>query len=99
MHYRNWKKKPVKKFIHVLQLRVHPSIIDLKEKLVTHNGKKHDVVLTYITSRGLWYKYSWKGDKAKSGGIATNIGVHFFDLLIWLFGKIDTSIVHHVAGR
>ena len=78
----------------ILQLRVHPSIIDLKEKLVTHNGKRHDVVLTYITSRGLWYNYSWKGDKAKSGGLATNIGVHFFDLLIWLFGGVDKSIVH-----
>ena len=83
-----------KKIYTVLQLRVHPSILNLKEKLVTHNGKTHDVVLTYITSRGLWYKYSWKGDKAKSGGIGTNIGVHFFDLLTWLFGGIDTSIVH-----
>ena len=83
-----------KKIYTVLQLRVHPSIIALKKKLHSQNGKRHDVVLTYITSRGLWYKYSWKGDSAKSGGIATNIGVHFFDLLIWLFGKVDKSIVH-----
>ena len=83
-----------KKVYNILQLRVHPSIIALKEKLKLHNGKKHDVVLTYITSRGMWYKYSWKGDISKSGGIATNIGIHLFDLLIWLFGDIDENIVH-----
>ncbi len=83
-----------KKVNTVLQLRVLPSILALKEKLLLHNGKKHNVVLTYITSRGMWYNYSWKGDVAKSGGIATNIGIHFFDLLMWLFGSIETSIVH-----
>ena len=83
-----------KKVYNILQLRVHPSIIELKKKLELHNGKKHDVVLTYITSRGLWYKYSWKGDQAKSGGIATNIGIHLFDLLMWLFGDIEISEVH-----
>lgn len=83
-----------KKVFNVLQLRVHPSIIELKEKLKTHNGKKHDVVLTYITSRGLWYRYSWKWDISKSGGIATNIGIHLFDLLMWLFGPIETSEVY-----
>lgn len=83
-----------KKVYNILQLRVHPSIIALKEKLKLHNGKKHDVVLTYITPRGMWYKYSWKGDISKSGGIATNIGIHLFDLLIWLFGEIDENIVY-----
>ena len=67
----------------ILQLRVHPSLIELKKKLDIEKQKKHDVVLTYITSRGPWYKFSWKGDHHKSGGIATNIGIHFFDLLIW----------------
>ena len=83
-----------KKVNTILQLRVLPSILALKKKLMLHNGKKHDVVLTYITSRGMWYNYSWKGDLTKSGGIATNIGIHFFDLLIWLFGDIETSVVH-----
>lgn len=79
----------------ILQLRVHPSLIQLREKLLkSRNGKKHDVVLTYITSRGTWYHYSWKGNVNKSGGIATNIGVHFFDLLIWLFGKPVSKEVH-----
>lgn len=76
-----------KKVYNVLQLRVHPSIIELKKKLKPQNGKKHDVVLSYITSRGLWYKYSWKWDVSKSGGIATNIGIHLFDLIMWLFGS------------
>lgn len=83
-----------KKINNILQLRVLPSITSLKEKLVLNNGKKHDVVLTYITSRGMWYRYSWKGDSTKSGGIATNIGIHFFDLLIWLFGNIESSALH-----
>ena len=69
------------KVYNILQLRVHPSIIALKEKL-KYNGKKHEVVLTYITSRGPWYRYSWKGDATKSGGVATIIGIHFFDLLM-----------------
>ncbi len=81
------------KVYNILQLRVHPSIIALKEKL-KYNGKKHEVVLTYITSRGPWYRYSWKGDAAKSGGVATNIGIHFFDLLMWLFGKVEDSFVY-----
>lgn len=79
-----------KKIYTVLQLRVHPALIALKEKLNTQHSTlktKHEVLLTYITSRGKWYEYSWKGDQQKSGGIATNIGIHFFDLLMWLFGK------------
>lgn len=71
----------------ILQLRVHPSLIALKQKISNApKDKKFKVRLTYITSRGLWYRYSWKGDEAKSGGIATNIGIHFFDMLTWLFG-------------
>lgn len=76
----------------ILQLRVHPLIQQLKEKLeLEKSGKRHKVRLTYITSRGMWYHYSWKGDNEKSGGIGTNIGIHFFDLLMWLFGKPQTT--------
>ncbi len=79
----------------ILQLRVHPSLIALRKKLMADNsGKKHDVCLTYITSRGRWYLVSWKGHMERSGGLATNIGIHFFDLLIWLFGPVDRSEVH-----
>ncbi len=86
----------------VLQLRLHPSLIELKNKL-KQKKKKAEVVLTYITSRGLWYNFSWKGDEEKSGGIVTNIGIHFFDLLIWLFGKVQDSELHlydkkHASG-
>lgn len=80
----------------VLQLRVHPALIELREKLLAgRSGKQHDVMLTYITSRGAWYHNSWKGAAEKSGGVATNIGVHFFDLLLWLFGKAGDCRVHH----
>jgi UDP-N-acetyl-2-amino-2-deoxyglucuronate dehydrogenase len=72
----------------VLQLRVHPSLVELKRKLdLGPAGRRPQVVLTYVTSRGVWYRYSWKGEIEKSGGLATNIGIHFFDLLMWLFGK------------
>jgi len=76
----------------ILQLRLHPSLIELKKKLSkVDNGKRHKVKLTYITSRGLWYHYSWKGEKEKSGGIGTNIGIHFFDMLMWIFGEPDAT--------
>jgi UDP-N-acetyl-2-amino-2-deoxyglucuronate dehydrogenase len=89
-----------KKVYTVLQLRVHPSIIELKNKLTRKNtGKKHLIDLTYITSRGKWYFHSWKGDIAKSGGIATNIGIHFFDMLIWLFGKVQYQEVHLAESK
>ena len=79
----------------ILQLRVHPSLIALKEKIDNEKKDgKHDVVLTYITTRGLWYLQSWKGQEERSGGLATNIGIHFFDLLIWLFGPVQHSEVH-----
>jgi len=77
-----------KKIYTVLQLRVHPSLSALKDKIEKENrAGKYKVELTYITSRGKWYDYSWKGDIQRSGGVATNIGIHFFDLLMWLFGK------------
>ena len=86
-----------KKIYTILQLRVHPVLISLKEKIEANHKSpttKHSVVLTYVSSRGMWYDFSWKGDPKKSGGIATNIGIHFFDLLIWLFGKPQQSVVH-----
>lgn len=78
----------------ILQLRVHPELMKLKETL-RHTGAKHEVELTYITSRGPWYHVSWKGQKDKSGGVATNIGVHFFDLLLWLFGSMQGIKVYY----
>lgn len=78
----------------VLQLRVHPELIKMKQSLQEQAGQ-HEVVLTYITSRGPWYHVSWKGQQDKSGGVATNIGVHFFDLLLWLFGPAANLRVYH----
>jgi UDP-N-acetyl-2-amino-2-deoxyglucuronate dehydrogenase len=84
-----------KRIWNILQLRVHPSIIALKEKIAKGpTDKIYDVDLTYLTSRGNWYYTSWKGDSTKSGGIATNIGVHFFDMLSWIFGDLKENIVH-----
>lgn len=79
----------------VLQLRVHPKLVELRSKLLqSKTTEKFEVVLTYITGRGKWYFYSWKGDESKSGGIATNIGIHFFDMLIWLFGPVEANRVY-----
>ncbi|WP_395392876.1 Gfo/Idh/MocA family oxidoreductase [Novosphingobium sp. BL-8A] len=79
----------------VLQLRLHPAIIALRDKVMAQpEGKKVDVDLTYITSRGNWYLKSWKGSDSKSGGIATNIGVHFFDMLHFVYGDLQENIVH-----
>jgi UDP-N-acetyl-2-amino-2-deoxyglucuronate dehydrogenase len=79
----------------ILQLRVHPALIELRQKLQQEKAeKKHNVILTYITSRGDWYLVSWKGQIDRSGGLATNIGIHFFDLLMWLFGPVINSEVH-----
>lgn len=84
----------------ILQLRVHPSLVALREALAKENrADKHDVILTYITSRGPWYMTSWKGNHERAGGIATNIGIHFFDLLIWLFGGVMSSEVHYADAR
>jgi len=78
----------------ILQLRLHPAIIALKEKIdAAPKDKRHIVELQYITSRGHWYYTSWKGDLSKSGGIATNIGVHFFDMLMWIFGDVKENKV------
>lgn len=78
-----------KRVFTILQLRLHPTIIALRERILSGpKDKKYDINLDYITSRGNWYQTSWKGDNAKSGGIATNIGIHFFDMLIWIFGPV-----------
>jgi UDP-N-acetyl-2-amino-2-deoxyglucuronate dehydrogenase len=79
----------------ILQLRLHPSIIALRKEIAEGPADKiHDVNLTYITSRGNWYYFSWKGDIHKSGGIATNIGIHFFDMLTWIFGNVKENKLH-----
>jgi len=82
----------------ILQLRLHPSIIELKKVIEASDpDTRHDVDLTYITSRGHWYGISWKGNEKKSGGIATNIGVHFFDMLGFVFGDLRGNTLHHVT--
>jgi UDP-N-acetyl-2-amino-2-deoxyglucuronate dehydrogenase len=92
------EKESGKKVYNILQLRLHPSIIALKEKvtkeLKENPNKIYDIDLTYLTSRGKWYFVSWKGDENKSGGIASNIGVHFYDMLCWIFGEVEENIVH-----
>ncbi|SKC38430.1 Gfo/Idh/MocA family protein [Ohtaekwangia koreensis] len=94
------EKETGKKVYTILQLRLHPSIIALREKI--KNGPKdkiYDVDLTYITSRGNWYHSSWKGDVSKSGGVATNIGIHFFDMLIWIFGDVKENKVNQLTDE
>jgi UDP-N-acetyl-2-amino-2-deoxyglucuronate dehydrogenase len=89
------EKETGNKIFTILQLRLHSAIIALKEKIDSEkDSKMHDVNLDYITSRGHWYYASWKGDIQKSGGIATNIGVHFFDMLMWIFGDVKENIVN-----
>jgi UDP-N-acetyl-2-amino-2-deoxyglucuronate dehydrogenase len=89
------EKETGKKVYNILQLRLHPAIVALREKILNGPADKiYDIDLTYITSRGNWYFTSWKGDISKSGGVATNIGVHFFDMLSWIFGDIKESVVH-----
>lgn len=79
----------------ILQLRLHPTILKLRERIANAGADKiHDIDLTYITSRGRWYMSSWKNDITKSGGIATNIGIHFFDMLQWIFGPAEENVVH-----
>jgi UDP-N-acetyl-2-amino-2-deoxyglucuronate dehydrogenase len=82
----------------ILQLRVHPELIKLRESLQA-SKEIHEVEMTYITSRGPWYQVSWKGNHEKSGGVATNIGIHFFDLLMWLFGSVNGIKVYHVDNE
>jgi UDP-N-acetyl-2-amino-2-deoxyglucuronate dehydrogenase len=89
------EKETGKKVYTILQVRLHPVIKTLREKILNSPDKKvYNVDLTYITSRGKWYYRSWKGNIEKSGGIATNIGIHFFDLLTWIFGEVQENTVH-----
>jgi len=92
------EKETGKKLNNILQLRLHPSIIALKQKVQDETKKNpdkvYDIDLTYLTSRGRWYFVSWKGDSSKSGGIASNIGVHFYDMLTWIFGPVKNNISH-----
>jgi UDP-N-acetyl-2-amino-2-deoxyglucuronate dehydrogenase len=85
----------------ILQLRLHPAIMALKERIASGNpGKQYNIDLQYITSRGHWYHTSWKGDIQKSGGIATNIGIHFFDMLMWIFGTVkENKVLLHSANQ
>jgi len=94
------EKETGRRVFTILQLRLHPSIIALREKILTGSrDKKYNVDLTYCTSRGHWYHISWKGDISKSGGVATNIGIHFFDMLTWVFGGVETSEVRHLDAQ
>jgi len=84
-----------RRVFNILQLRVHPTIVALRERMArAHPAKPLDIDLTYITSRGNWYFTSWKGDQDKSGGIASNIGIHFFDMLTWVFGPVQEAELH-----
>lgn len=93
-----------KRVYTILQLRLHPSIIKLREEVLAGDpNKTYDLALTYITSRGKWYHHSWKGEEQKSGGIATNIGIHFFDMLLWIFGDVKETTLEkyeldHASG-
>jgi UDP-N-acetyl-2-amino-2-deoxyglucuronate dehydrogenase len=101
---KEYEKETGKRVYNVLQLRLHDAIIGLKKEIEAGDPNKvYDVDLTYFTSRGKWYHFSWKGDISKSGGVATNIGIHFFDMLTWIFGPVQENIVHersecHTAG-
>lgn len=88
------EKETGRKISTILQLRLHPAIQELKRKIDASPNSKFAVDLSYITSRGRWYHASWKGDEPKSGGVATNIGVHFFDMLSYIFGPVTQNVVH-----
>ena len=91
----DFEKETGKNVYNILQLRLHPSVLALKSKIENSpKDKIFDIDLTYLTSRGNWYYTSWKGDVSKSGGIATNIGVHFFDMLSWIFGDLKQNDIH-----
>lgn len=83
----------------VLQLRLHPALVAFREKLQSSPAKRHSVQLSYLTARGRWYDVSWKGVEERSGGIVINIGIHFFDLLVWLFGPVEKAEVHLRDGK
>jgi UDP-N-acetyl-2-amino-2-deoxyglucuronate dehydrogenase len=96
------EKEVGKKIYNILQLRTHPSIISVREKIQKDSrrkNEKYNIDLSYITTRGKWYFYSWKGQLEKSGGVAANIGIHFFDMLMWIFGKAQHSEVHYSNQR
>ena len=95
----DYEQETGRKVWNILQLRHHQAIMDLKEKVRSGPADKiYDIDLSYITSRGNWYHYSWKGDMEKSGGVATNIGVHFFDMLTWIFGDVKRNKVNFLKG-
>ena len=100
-HLEELEKETGRNIYNVLQLRLHPTVQKLKNHFTKNKfTKKHEIELTYIAPRGLWYQHSWKGNLEKSGGIATNIGIHFFDMLIWIFGKVIQQEVHfHADGK
>jgi UDP-N-acetyl-2-amino-2-deoxyglucuronate dehydrogenase len=83
-----------KRVYTILQLRYHPAILALKKEIEEGGDRIYDVDLSYITTRGKWYLKSWKGDVRKSGGVATNIGIHFFDMITWIFGEVVENVVH-----
>lgn len=94
------EKRYNKKVFCILQLRCHPSIIELKKRIDrTPIKEKYKIKLIYITSRGNWYNFSWKGNLEKSGGLATNIGIHFFDMLIWIFGDCLHNEVYYMDEK
>ncbi len=93
------EKETGRRVFTVLQLRVHPALVALRERLLQNPSAVHEVDLAYITSRGPWYDVSWKGDVGKSGGVPTNIGIHLFDLLIWLFGQVEKTTVSLAEAR
>lgn len=79
---------------NILQLRVHPRLVELHDKYQSESDRMHDVEITYVTPRGNWYQASWKGEQMKSGGIITNIGIHLFDLMMWFFGREEHAELH-----
>ncbi|MCF6358701.1 MAG: Gfo/Idh/MocA family oxidoreductase, partial [Draconibacterium sp.] len=91
---KNIEAETGKRVYTVLQLRYHKTILDLKKKIDAAGDKMYEIDLSYITKRGNWYFKSWKGDIQKSGGVATNIGIHFFDMITWIFGDVKENIVH-----
>jgi len=96
---REMETETSKKVFTILQLRLHPSIVAVRDQILQGPPDKiYDVDLNYITSRGNWYQSSWKGDDSKAGGIATNIGIHFFDMLIWIFGPVKNLQVNQLTS-
>jgi len=92
------EKETGRKVYTILQLRLHPAIQKLKREIESGPaGVVYDVDLNYVTARGKWYQHSWKGDESKSGGIATNIGIHFFDMLVWIFGAVKENILEKIT--